>query len=155
MVLISRLSGLIIAAIAYTAHRTLSGVNAAPVDLATTSTIDLNSTQYPYGPYAVSIINTFNDDTFTDEIDGYYYIHKTFQVDFAVQNSNNSVKEVGIRYWNDTSSNTYYEAAAHFNQTIGNGYQLWTLFFDRGLIRNDDWAAIFAEYEIAAYISYA
>ncbi|KAJ3326873.1 Serine/threonine-protein kinase 32A [Blyttiomyces sp. JEL0837] len=130
-----------------------TAVNAAPlaaVDHATTN-IDLNSTQYPYGAYAVSIINTFDTEIYSDD---YKYIHYTFQVDFAVRNSNNSVKEVGIRYWNDSSTTTYNEASAHYNQTIGNGYELWTLFFDRGYVQRDDWAAITAQYEIAAYISY-
>ncbi|KAJ3277262.1 hypothetical protein HDU76_010454, partial [Blyttiomyces sp. JEL0837] len=107
--------------------------------------------QYSYGSSSVSIINTYHTETYLGGEDGFYDYDYSLQVDFAVKNVA-FVKEVGIRFTNNSWSN-YYEAQAHYNKTLDNGYELWTLFMDRGGIYNVDPASA-AEYELAAYVSY-
>ncbi|KAJ3289475.1 hypothetical protein HDU76_007530, partial [Blyttiomyces sp. JEL0837] len=110
-----------------------------------------STNQYPYGSSSVSIINTYHTETYLDGEDGIYKYGFTFQVDFAVKN-NAFVKEVGVRFTNNSWTNRY-EAQAHYNTTLDNGYELWTWSVDRGAFWSYQPGAQ-AEYELAAYVSY-
>ncbi|KAJ3319727.1 hypothetical protein HDU76_000455 [Blyttiomyces sp. JEL0837] len=89
--------------------------------------------QYPYGTSAVSVINTFHQETLLGGTRQDAIFNETFTVQFAVRNDA-YVKQVGIRYSSDNWV-TYNESTqATYTSKLNNNYELWTLNFYRDIV---------------------
>ncbi|KAJ3308912.1 hypothetical protein HDU76_003779 [Blyttiomyces sp. JEL0837] len=122
----------------------------APTDSQLINKRAASPTQYPYGTSDISVINTYHNEQFIGGEGGFYITNDTFQVDFAVKNKA-FVKEVGIRFTNDSWSNFYEAQGQYTGKLDNNGYEIWTLNFWLGMRYSTDPKP---EYEIAAYVSY-
>ncbi|KAJ3107860.1 hypothetical protein HDU96_007760 [Phlyctochytrium bullatum] len=127
--------------------RAAATVAIAAISLALVSAQD--AFDYPYGNSDVSVVSTIDERREISYNEGFTLVDYNITVQLAVKNKA-QVKEVGIRYTNQSGSN-FYEAPASYVKNLDKGYELWSLLLQRGAHWTDK---PIPEYEVTGYVSY-